>query len=103
MAKRARKQSGAKDAAPGFSFDAQPKASLTPEFWHDTGTYDPHIGLDPWRKRRAAGKALRAETPREAHAGWSPEPGAGSGSPGAGTGLERAASRSGSPRGACGR
>jgi uncharacterized protein (DUF2252 family) len=42
------------------------------EFWQTTAPFDPEHALDSWEHRYAQGKALRAETPRESHADWTP-------------------------------
>ena len=42
------------------------------EPWHRGSAYDPHSSLEPWDRRRRAGKALRAKTPRKLHADWQP-------------------------------
>jgi hypothetical protein len=42
------------------------------EFWQTTAPFDPVRSLDSLQTRYEKGKALREQTPREAHAEWQP-------------------------------
>ncbi len=42
------------------------------EYWQTTAPYDPARLLESWETRYERGKALRDQTPREAHANWTP-------------------------------
>jgi uncharacterized protein (DUF2252 family) len=47
-------------------------AELDPEFWQTQPPYHPRRPLESVESRVAKGKALREQTPREAHADWTP-------------------------------
>ena len=42
------------------------------EFWQTTAPFDPERALDSRETRFELGKSLREQTPREAHATWTP-------------------------------
>src|SRR4051794_28083744 len=48
------------------------KIDLEPEFWQTLSPYHPARPLKSVVSRFEEGKALRARTPREAHADWTP-------------------------------
>ncbi len=49
-------------------------AQLDPEFWQMQPPYHPRRPLESVASRVAKGRALREQTPREAHAEWTPAP-----------------------------
>lgn len=49
-------------------------AELDPEFWQTRPPYDPRRPLESVESRVEKGRALREQTPREAHAHWTPAP-----------------------------
>jgi uncharacterized protein (DUF2252 family) len=63
---------GSSAAPTGAAVAEPPQAWLAEEFWLTRTPYDPRLGQEPWKARHAAGKALRAALPREAHAEWQP-------------------------------
>jgi hypothetical protein len=55
-------------SSPGITID------LYPEFWQTLNPYHPAQPLESGKIRFEKGKSLRARTPREAHADWTPAP-----------------------------
>ncbi len=54
------------------SSDGAGESDYFREFWQTTGLYNPLRVLDSRTTRYELGKSLRVQTPREAHANWSP-------------------------------
>jgi uncharacterized protein (DUF2252 family) len=65
---------GAASADPHAATDGHAASHMSPELepWQRDPQYDPRQWLEPWQRRREAGKKLRVRVSREAHGTWTP-------------------------------
>ncbi len=72
MAKKASAPSVASTEPPTRTEHSRGSLESLRDYWQTTGPYEPLRPLDSWQTRYELGKALREQTPREAHSTWAP-------------------------------